>query len=133
MASRRHFTLEEANSLVPWLTEKFASLQPLNHRLHDCSTRLEGLMRKIRANGGGKVEIAVAETQKEAEDLTREIGRVVEEITQRGILVRDPQTGLGDFPSIRAGREVFLCWRLGEPTVSYWHQTTTGYADRQPL
>ena len=50
-----------------------------------------------------------------------------------GIDVKDISTGLVDFPSIREGRVVFLCWRMEEETISHWHELETGFAARQPL
>ena len=58
---------------------------------------------------------------------------LLDEITRRGIIVRDPDVGLVDFPSLRDGREILLCWRADEDRIAYWHSMDTGYAGRQPL
>ena len=57
----------------------------------------------------------------------------VESLSERGIVLRDPEAGLIDFPARRDGRDVFLCWRLDEERVEYWHGPETGFAGRQPL
>ena len=54
-------------------------------------------------------------------------------LAERGILIRDPETGLIDFPAERDGRRVFLCWRLGEDRVGWYHDEETGFSGRQPL
>ena len=50
-----------------------------------------------------------------------------------GIVVRDPSSGLIDFPSKREGKVVFLCWRVGEERIAYWHDPESGFAGRKPL
>ena len=57
----------------------------------------------------------------------------VEEINQKGIIVRDVTSGLVDFPSLRDGQEVFLCWFKGEARIEYWHGTNEGIGSRKPL
>jgi hypothetical protein len=75
----------------------------------------------------------VAELQRKVDRLTQQLQRVVREITQRGIIVRDLGRWLVDFPSYREGREVYLCWVRGELAIGFWHETDTGFGDRQPL
>ena len=59
--------------------------------------------------------------------------REVEGLNAKGIVLRDPESGLVDFPAKREGREVFLCWRLGEDRVAFWHGPESGFAGRRPL
>ena len=54
-------------------------------------------------------------------------------MADRGILLKDPDRGLVDFPVLREGREVYLCWLLGETTIEFWHDIDAGFAGRQPL
>lgn len=77
-------------------------------------------------NGGG----AAASAMLQASDRVK---REMEFLQQHGILLRDASSGLVDFPAEREGRPVFLCWRLGEPAVEYWHQRDEGYVNRQSL
>jgi hypothetical protein len=55
------------------------------------------------------------------------------EIEKLGVEVKDPATGLMDFPALRDGDVVYLCWRYGEPCVGFWHPLETGFTGRQPL
>src|SRR5205823_5088226 len=63
----------------------------------------------------------------------RNLRTEITELAELGILLRDPETGLVDFPAEREGRRVFLCWRLGEAEVGFYHEETTGYSGRKPL
>jgi hypothetical protein len=58
---------------------------------------------------------------------------LLQRIESMGVVVRDAQTGLVDFAATREGAPVYLCWRLGEPTIGFWHPRDTGIAGRQPL
>ena len=127
------FTLEEATALLPWLRERLQALTPLYQQLVALQGELEGLVRSARTNGGSSLEDELARRQRTAQRLTRQVEEGVQTITRRGILVRDIVRGLVDFPSLRQGREVYLCWTLAEERIEYWHPTNIGYAGRQPL
>ena len=66
-------------------------------------------------------------------DALQTLRREVEALNEQGIVLRDPESGLIDFPARREGREIFLCWRLGEDRVAYWHGPDSGFAGRKPL
>ena len=127
------FTLEEATALLPWLRERLEALAPLYHQMVALQGELEGLVRSARTNGGSSLEEELAQHRRTAQRLTRQVEEGVQAITRRGILVRDIVRGLVDFPSMRDGQEVYLCWTLAEERIEYWHPTNTGYAGRQPL
>ena len=84
------------------------------------------LGRSAPTNGGGPVGRGYL-------DALDTLRREVESITALGIVLRDPESGLVDFPSLRQGQEVFLCWRVGEDQVGYWHGPEAGFSGRQPL
>jgi hypothetical protein len=71
--------------------------------------------------------------EREVEALAREIDGYIRELAELGVECKDPARGLVDFPGEIGGRRVYLCWRLGEPAVEYWHDLNAGYAGRQPL
>ena len=127
------FTLEEATALLPWLRERLQALTPLYQQLAALQGEMERLVRSARTNGGSSLEDELARQQRTAQRLTRQVEEGVQTITRRGILVRDIVRGLVDFPSVRHGREIYLCWTLAEERIEYWHPTNTGYASRQPL
>lgn len=123
MTEERRYSVAEANALLP-------TLVPLLERLREAqrvmSEHHDEVVEAVRSNGGGPTGRAFLEASQEA-------GSVVAEIQRLGIVVRDPQTGLIDFPAKRDGEDVFLCWRLGEDAVEWWHPTTSGFSDRRPL
>ena len=129
----RLFTLEEANELVPFLKDAFQRLAPAQEELTAMRERLVGLQRQRRSNGSSSSESESSRLQDESDRLIRGFEGTLEEITVRGIIVRDVASGLVDFPSLREGREVYLCWITGEDQVEYWHETDRGFAHRQPL
>ena len=129
----RHFTLEEANALLPWLEERFAQMMPLRDQLAEQQGKLIELLRLRRSNGHSSSEEDIVQVQREVDRLTRELQRELQEINDRGILVRDVGRGLVDFPSMREGREVHLCWLRGEEQIEYWHETNAGFPGRRRL
>ena len=129
----RLFTLEEANELVPFLKDAFQRLAPAQEELTTMRDRLLGLQRQRRSNGSSSSESESSRLQEELDRLVRGLEETLEEITDRGIIVRDVASGLVDFPSLREGREVYLCWISGEDQIEYWHETDRGFAHRQPL
>ena len=129
----RLFTLEEANELVPFLKDAFQRLAPAQEELTTMQGRLLDLQRQRRSNGSSSSESETSRLQDELNRLVRGFEETLEEITDRGIIVRDVARGLVDFPSLREGREVYLCWISGEDQIEYWHETDRGFAHRQPL
>ncbi|HZS31100.1 MAG TPA: DUF2203 domain-containing protein [Gaiellaceae bacterium] len=129
----RHFTPEEANAelehvrplveqLVAARTEHVAALE-----------RQEELERKIKGNGGGIPPAELAEATAEVDALARRLAKLVDEINEHGAEVKDLDTGLIDFPALRHGETVLLCWQLGEDEIAFWHRLDDGYAGRRPL
>ena len=130
---QRLFTLEEANELVPWLETTFQRLVPAQEELTALQSRLLVLQRQRRSNGASSSQSEVTQVQEEQDRLGQRFEESIREITNQGILVRDVARGLVDFPSIREGREVYLCWIGGEEQIEFWHETDRGFAHRQPL
>lgn len=129
----RHFTPEEANAAL-------AEMRPLveemveQRRLHVAALeRQEELEGHIRGNGGGIPPAELADTAAEVERLARELARLVDEITAAGVEVKDLDEGLIDFPALRRGETVLLCWKLGENEIAYWHPVEDGFSGRRPL
>jgi len=119
----RHFTAEEANALLP-------KVAPLVEELRDAQALMEerqdDVTESIPTNGGGAVH-------REFLDASTRAAGALQQLEELGLVVRDPSSGLVDFPTIREGQEVFLCWRLGEEAVAWFHPPETGFAGRQPL
>jgi hypothetical protein len=117
------YTIEGANALLPELRDRLV-------RVRDARQRLLGAARRIRdavATDGGGV------AGSDWFDAQRELREQVVWLADRSIALRDPETGLIDFPGEREGEAVWLCWRLGEDRVAWWHPLDTGFLGRRPL
>jgi hypothetical protein len=123
---RKLFTVEEANALLPKLREVLDDLALHRDALHEKAPHLEPILKAAGTNGGGRVG---SEYGVEAYNLYLAIGRIQE----LGVILKDLDMGLLDFPHEREGRVVFLCWHPPEEQVEFWHEIETGYAGRQPL
>jgi hypothetical protein len=121
----RHFTLDQAREQLPWVTDRLATLRDAHARLTDEEAR-HALAGGASGNGGGAAGKQVGEA-------FLEIQTSVAAFDARGILLRDLDRGLVDFPSLREGREVYLCWVAGEADIAYWHELDDGFPGRQPL
>jgi hypothetical protein len=120
------FTVEEANALLPKLQELLDDLALHRDALREKAPHLEPILRAATTDGGGRVG---SEYGVEAYKLYLAIGRIQE----LGVLLKDLDMGLLDFPHEREGRVVFLCWHPPEERIEYWHEIEAGYAGRKPL
>ena len=120
------FTVEEANALLPTLREILGDVAFHRDAMREKAPHLEPILRSAGANGGGRVG---SEYGVEAYNLYR----AIERIRTLGVLLKDLDAGLLDFPHERDGRVVFLCWQPPEESVAFWHEIDTGYQGRQPL
>ncbi len=123
--SERPYTVDEANRLLPVLAPV---LEALRIELRTAADR-DGIGRVRRSavhNGGGTTGSDLMRAGRRAE-------RHVDLLLRHGVRLRDPERGLVDFPAVREGRPIFLCWRLGEPQVAFWHARDQGFDDRRPL
>jgi hypothetical protein len=120
----RTYTVEEANALTGHLREALGRIRKARDAIVGSAERIkEGAV----ANGGGPEGSATWEA-------TRTLRKEVEDLAARGIVLRDADTGLFDFPSRREGRLVYLCWRPDEEDrVAFWHEVDTGFPGRKPL
>ena len=126
MIHERHFTVEEANALLGRIEPVLRSLREARDRLTDAEAH-EALAGAAPTNGGGDPGRDVGEA-------FLEVRRMLLALQELGIVVRDIERGLIDFPAIHEGREVYLCWELDEPPrIAFWHDLDAGYGGRRPL
>ena len=130
---QRYFTLEEANQLLLWLQAAFSRIQEVQHQIQETHRELERLRRHGRRNGASDLNQNLREQQGRVQRLSRQEEEDTQAILAKGILLRDPHRGLVDFPALREGREIYLCWLLGEEEIQTWHEVDAGFAGRQPL
>ena len=127
------FTLAEAQELVPWLQEVFDAIEPLKAELSGAEARGKELLTRMQSNGGSKTRQEMEESSRTQQVARQRIDEHLQKVADRGIVIRSAAEGLVDFPSVRDGRTVYLCWLAGEPVITHWHELDTGFAGRQPL
>ena len=130
-AMPEYFTRAEAEAVLPQLEPILRELQELRARHVSLEERVATGQAKLLGNGHGQQHTAAHTHQ--MREIERRVGERVEAIAEMGALLKDIETGLVDFPTLRHGHEVYLCWRLGEPRIAWWHEIEAGFAGRQPL
>jgi hypothetical protein len=128
-----HFTVAEANALLPTVRPLVERMVAERRRLAEALERRDALGRATGTNGGGFDLRVPAEIGEAAGKAVEGIKRCLEELTALGVQVKDVDTGLVDFPSLRDGEEILLCWRLGEDEIAWWHTVDGGFTGRRLL
>ena len=127
----RIFSIAEANAALRVLAPRIERLQALRReaeRLHDL---LEVMWKRLEEDES--VLSTIGERQQELDGLSQEFSRLVDEVDATGVVLRDLDMGLVDFPARARGLPIFLCWRTGEARVGFWHGPAEGYAGRKPI
>ena len=123
---RKHFSREEARALLPELRRVFKDAHLRRERARRADEKLGNLVRQTGADVGGQPVM----------DLLMDLQQMraqMERLQKLGVVIKDFDRGLVDFPHLRKGREVFLCWELDEDDIEFWHDLDTGYAGRERL
>jgi hypothetical protein len=127
------FTLQEANAAVAELRPVVAEMVEHAQRLAAARRAQARLVTRIAGNGG---DMQPSDLQELAERIQTEadaIAACADRIDAAGAQIKSLEEGLLDFPSLRDGEEVLLCWKLGEGEIRYWHGVEEGFAGRKPL
>ena len=125
MPPERHYTVEQANAAIPFVQERIDALRTAREGLNDADARA-ALHEATAGNGGGQPGRVVS-------DAFLAMRSALHELQEMGVILRDLDRGLADFPSRRDGREIYLCWVEGEDEVRHWHGPEDGFDGRQPL
>jgi hypothetical protein len=128
----RQFTLEEAESLLPRLTELMLELRVRKAEYDGFMRQVEELGQKLRGNGH-LVDAELKDAQAGLEQSAEAVSSLAEEVQEMGCELKGIDEGLIDFRAEMGGREVYLCWKFGEGQIDWWHELDTGFAGRQPL
>jgi len=127
----RHFTLGEANALLPRIREIF---QMIHSRLKEAQAGASPISLSPHPLTPGRTNGKQTPGRLSHEQIVREIGDWIAEIADNGIVIQDVSRGLIDFPAFVEGEEVFLCYELNDgDTIRYWHSLDRGYAGRRPI
>jgi len=127
-----YFTREEAEALLPEITVVLYKVQESHRDVLAMRAELEEIQAQAMGNGHHLYDRILRLQQDVASSMQR-LREALEELQPFGCELKDPEIGLIDFLSLRDGEEVYLCWRLGEQRISFWHYLHTGFAGRQSL
>lgn len=132
--AERMFTLDEAQALVPVLESLLKAAMDGKKHSERIEQEFKSVSSRVFLNGGTLLDVAqLAARKREKERQMQKAKDALAEIQATGVLVKDLDVGLLDFPCVVAGRTILLCWKLGEKTIAHWHGTNEGYRYRKPI
>jgi hypothetical protein len=128
----RYYTLREARAALPVIGRDVRDAVHARGRYQEADEALKALSQRILMNGGTLVDTSAPEAWKAQRDSGAQVLKaVLGRMEDRGVLVKDLDVGLIDFPTLYRGREVYLCWRMDEDDIDFWHGTDEGFAGRK--
>ena len=122
----RYFTLPEANEVLNSIRPLMDAIQEIRQATLKKQPEAWPAIEKSAGNGGNR---ALSNMVQDFEKLDA----LVHQIQDLGVLIKDINLGLLDFPALKDGREVYLCWQYGEDEIAFWHEVEAGFAGRQPI
>jgi hypothetical protein len=135
-AQKKYFTAEEANRRIPLVRAIVQDIVALYRDVSERRDRLERIRKRPGSATRDEQSLYGEEVQQIEEDLDKDVSRLqdfVDELQELGAELKDPRIGLIDFLTRIDGRDAYLCWKLGEDEIAYWHELDAGYAGRQSL
>ena len=130
----KRFTLTEAERLLPEIEKIIREAVSLKAQYQEGAEALESFSQRVAMQGGMSVDRDAVLRQRAQRDRHGErLKAAVEQIQDRGCVIKDLDTGLIDFPTLFHGREVYLCWKMGESGIHHWHGVDEGFAGRKPI
>jgi hypothetical protein len=132
-ARPKFFSVEEANKALPLVKAIVGDIVQQFQAVNELKQRLSSVHRDRRRPTNDAYAEETAQSQAELDLEETKLANFIDELIRLGVELKGPADGLCDFPSLRDGREICLCWRLGEAEVTHWHEKNAGFAGRQPL
>lgn len=126
----RYFGLDEANGRLDEVRPVLEELRADRERVAEAQGALQ---RARETNGSAEHAEDLVRQEDRIRDVVHRMQRAVAQIDEWGITLRDIGTGLIDFPALANGRPIWLCWRLGEGDIAWWHEANEGFEQRHPL
>jgi hypothetical protein len=127
MRHERHYTLEQANAVRPWVARRVGWIRDGQARIQEMGERAAAAVGALDPAVGGSYP------DRDVARCLVEISRAVGELEAVDIVLRDVDRGLVDFPAIRDDEEIYLCWLVEEDEIRFWHHPDAGFAGRRPL
>lgn len=122
----RYFTLQEANQTLNIIRPLMDQVQQIRWKVLENQPEAWPAIEKSVGNGGNR---ALSNMVQDFE----KFDALIHKILETGVLIKDINLGLLDFPALKDGREVYLCWQYGEEDIAFWHEVEAGFAGRQPI
>lgn len=130
----RYFTLRQAEQALPHVEKQIREALFIKAEFARAEKEMRAIARRVSESGGAFVNREeVAKLKSIRSDSAAKLQQIVEDIHESGCLVKDLDIGLIDFPTLYKGAEVYLCWRLGEDRIEFWHEVEAGFPGRKAI
>ena len=130
----RFFTLQQAEALLPEVESAIRDAISLKSQFHEAEQQWQDFSRRVTMLGGVAVDHSQLIDQKQRrESIAQRLKEAIDQIQEYGCLIKDLDVGLIDFPTLFHGQEVYLCWKLGESGITFWHGMNEGFRGRKPI
>jgi hypothetical protein len=130
----QYFTRDEAEMVLSKVQRLMSQALTLKAEFEQAKAVLDNTTREIMTRGGMAIDTgSLLQTRQTRDSAATELGAILERIQEHGCLVKDLDAGLLDFPTLYAGREVYLCWKFGEPRIEFWHGVDEGFRGRKVI
>ena len=130
----KYFDRREAEMLLPTIAPWLEEARDEKQRVETYKTEMTQVTSRIMVLGGTFPPLAdLLQKKSEHEKAAEHLVEIINRIQETGVLVKDLDIGLVDFPSLVEGEEIYLCWKLGEDHINFWHGVDEGFAGRKPL
>ena len=128
----RRFTLREAESLLPEIEKAIREAVSLKSQMDEMESKLQSITQRVIMMGGILIDREAIYAQRLLHDRNAErLKTTVESVQDSGCIIKDLDIGLIDFPTLFRDHEVYLCWKMGEPAIQFWHGVDEGFAGRK--
>jgi hypothetical protein len=130
----KFFSYDEAEAMLPRVEQMLRAIQDWRQEAMDAEEFLSQARAKVMMLGGTIPDhAALARRKLEKDKSLAELEAGLQRFQESGVLLKDLDTGLVDFPCLVEDREVYLCWKIGEPRIGFWHDVEEGFAGRKPV
>jgi hypothetical protein len=130
----RRFTLAEAQSLIPRVDRLLREAVSLKSQYQEAEQEMQAIMQRVTLMGGMMVDRdGVIDTRNRRDETRSKLGTAIEQVQEVGCVVKDLDMGLIDFPTLFRDEEVYLCWKLGEDKIAFWHGVDEGFRGRKAI
>jgi hypothetical protein len=130
----KRFTLAEAQSLIPGVDRLLREAVSLKSDYQEAEHAIQAMAHRVSMMGGMVVDREHAIDSKNRRDaVAAKLRSAIEQVQEFGCVIKDLDTGLIDFPTLLRGVEVYLCWKLGEPAIGFWHGVDEGFRGRKAI